>query len=73
MICPECKRLGQRSKVYPGMCTSTLMAVSRYYDEDGNLHTHDPNKWRTQYRCSRGHAWIENRRNECKACKEKEE
>jgi hypothetical protein len=58
-FCPECQKEGQRSKVYIGATSVTLMAVHRYYDEDGDLHVDDPNKMTTTYSCSNGHQWRE--------------
>jgi hypothetical protein len=61
MICPECKKAGKKSKVYPsyGMRTA-IMGYQPYYDESGQLHQHDPNFTKTSYRCSNGHEWIGN-------------
>jgi len=58
MICPKCKELGLKSKVFVGMSTSTLMYFAPYYDyydEDGNYHYDDPNIHTTGYSCSNGH------------------
>jgi len=60
MICPECKKLGKKSLVYPGACMSTLLAAIPYYDEDGNYHFNDPNTVTQGYSCSNGHHWSEN-------------
>lgn len=62
MKCPQCAAEGERSKVYPGMTTTTCMAVSSWYDEDGNYHRHNPNTTTTHYSCSRGHEWTETQR-----------
>ncbi len=59
MKCPECVAEGERSKVYPHESHRTLLAVQRYFDEDGTYHSHDPNKTTTKYECSRGHKWSE--------------
>lgn len=61
VVCAECRDEGERSRVYPGPTTRTLMAGHRYYDEDGRLHISDPNKTTTAYVCSRGHRWEETR------------
>lgn len=58
-FCPECKKKGLKSKVYIGSMTSTLMAGSQYYDEEGNYHYNDPNHTTTYYSCSNGHKWSE--------------
>jgi len=58
MKCPECVKEGLRSRVSFGATSTTLMGVSRYYDEDGKLVVHDPNTRTTRYNCSEGHVWI---------------
>lgn len=65
MICETCKAQGLKSCVYPGQSTVTLMGWSPYYDEKGELHSHDPNWHTTSYRCSNGHEWTENIRRPC--------
>ena len=57
--CPECVRLGQRSILHIGATTTTLLATSRYYDEDGVYHENNPNTRGTEYWCSAGHRWTE--------------
>lgn len=57
MKCPECERLGERSKLYmPDCYSSTAMAGTRtYYDEDGHRHHHEVNSSHGWARCSNGH------------------
>lgn len=55
MICPECEKTGQKSKVYGGFGLTTAMFSPGYYDEDGNYHHHDPNTTTSKYNCSNGH------------------
>jgi len=57
--CSCCIEDKEKSKVYPGGCSSTLMARSSYYDEEGCLHYHDPNYTTCYYSCSRGHKWSQ--------------
>ena len=59
MICPQCKKLGKRSRVYCGVSIVTCIGYTPYYDEDGNYHQNDPNKTTTEYSCSHGHFWSE--------------
>jgi len=59
MKCPTCVAEGERSMVYVGSGTSTLMGVAAYYDEQGERHYHDSNRLTTYYHCSRGHDWME--------------
>jgi hypothetical protein len=60
-FCPECQKLGLKSKVFIGGCTSTLLNCgSGYYDEDGDYHPPDPcNTTTCEYTCSNGHTWME--------------
>lgn len=57
MRCPECVRLGLRSRLYAPTCyTRTAMGGSQqYYDEDGNRHYHEVNRSHGQGHCSEGH------------------
>lgn len=57
ILCPQCKKLKQKSKVYLIGSTKTLLGWSPYWDEEGRYHSHDPNKVRTGYNCNRGHTW----------------
>ena len=59
MICPQCKKLGKKSRVYCGISTVTCIGFIPYYDEDGHYHHNDPNKTTTEYACSNGHHWVE--------------
>ena len=65
MICPECKKEGKKSQVYPGMSTVTAMYFQPYYDEEGRYHHHDGNHQSTSYSCSNGHDWMEDAPNSC--------
>ena len=58
MICDQCRCAGQRSRVYPGQMSTTLMASSPYYDEDGNYVHVDPNTTTEHFRCSNGHRFC---------------
>lgn len=66
MICPQCKELGLKSRVYasPRMRTPFLYC-ELFYDEEGQSHTHDRNTTTTSYRCSQGHSWIESSTGSC--------
>lgn len=66
MRCPFCVEEGERSIVnVPGYSTRTLMMGHSFYDEDGRLHSHDPNVSSADYSCSRGHRWIHSSRSSC--------
>jgi hypothetical protein len=57
MICSECAKAGMKSRVYPGLMTTTALHYDPFYDEEGQLHQHDPNVSTIAYRCSNGHSW----------------
>jgi len=69
MICKECKKEGLKSTIYiaSGGIT-TLMGDSRYYDEEGNYHHHDPNKTSARHWCSNGHEWYVTSQTKCPSC-----
>lgn len=58
VFCPECQRLGGKSKVLVGASDRTLLWSTPYYDEDGQYHNHDSNITTTVYTCSKGHEFI---------------
>ena len=70
MKCPECERLGERSKLYmPDSYMSTAMGGSQnYYDEDGDHHYHEVNHSSGQGHCSNGHVLNVTRSTKCKSC-----
>lgn len=48
----------QQGKVYPALFSrSTQVNIRKFYDEDGKLHVHDPNKRWQSYTCSNGHTY----------------
>ncbi len=65
MFCPECKRAGKKSKVYPGTSSTTLVYYPPFYDEEGSYHHHDANVTTTDFWCSNGHAWMEQTQPRC--------
>lgn len=70
MICPKCKEEGKKSKVYSGGGRVTLMGSSGmcFWDENGVQHSHDPNTFTRNYRCSRGHEWTTKSKAPCPNC-----
>jgi len=68
MKCPVCIEKGLKSTVSIGISMSTCMGFSQYYDEEGNLHVHDPNRMTTSYNCSKGHRWSNSRIGSCSNC-----
>lgn len=65
MICPQCRKEGLKSKVYPGGGSTTLMYCQPFYDEGGKYHHHDSNTTRYNYSCSNGHEWVEYSKGSC--------
>lgn len=68
MKCPECVKEGKRSTVSQGMSMTTCMGWAPFYDEDGNYHSHDPNRHETAYSCSNGHYFGESSVVKCPSC-----
>jgi len=67
MKCSECEESNQVSKVYMQGGSTTLMAYTTYWDEEGIYHDHDPNTHTRSYTCSNGHSWTIKRINPCPA------
>lgn len=65
MKCPECVKEDEKSTIQVGGMITTSMAWTPFYDEDGELHSHDPNTSSTSYSCSRGHKWSESYQHKC--------
>lgn len=65
MFCPECQKLGLRSRVYPGVGTVTLLYCPPFYDEEGRMHHHDLNTTTQDFICSNGHSWSRDFRGSC--------
>jgi hypothetical protein len=59
MVCPECKKTGEKSRVFDCGFSRTLMYYPAFFDEDGKRHRHSRNITRTTYECSNGHEWVE--------------
>lgn len=68
MKCPVCLQMGEKSKVFSRWSSSTCMGSQKYWDEDGNLHIHDPNRTTAQYSCSNGHIWNVDSWHGCPSC-----
>ncbi len=59
MKCKECVEAGLRSKIAITGSRQTMAGWQPYYDEDGKLHSHNPNKITSGYKCTNGHSWEE--------------
>ncbi len=68
MKCPECQKEGLKSSVYEGAGMTTCMGWVPYYDEDGNYHSHNPNKHMMDFSCSKGHEWSTAYQSTCSSC-----
>jgi len=67
--CPKCVEQGKRSKLYGGDGgTRTLMSFTVYHDEDGQYHSHDPNRLTSGYQCSEGHRFSVTYSSACPSC-----
>ena len=66
MICSECRKHGQRSRVYIIDSYYDLqIAQDRFFDEEGHWHVHDTNTSTTTYQCTNNHKWSETKYSMC--------
>jgi len=70
MNCPSCAAQGITSEVTIVSNAGSTLAWQPHTDERGLVHEHDPNIYRTTYRCARGHQWLEKTRKPCPLCGE---
>ncbi len=68
VVCRTCASEGLKSTVTPGPTFTTDMLCQPFYDEAGLYHDHDANLQSTEYWCSRGHRWTEQRHAKCPTC-----
>ena len=60
IVCPECKKIEQRSEVrIYRQIKGTDVMPDIYFDESGNKHIHSYSFNHEFYRCSNGHKWDE--------------
>jgi hypothetical protein len=57
MICPECHKLGKKSRIWLSYSTSTAVHYPESYDEKGKLINNNCNKTSEIYDCSNGHTF----------------
>jgi len=57
-VCPECQRMGLKSKIYVSGGYATLLGWEPFYDEAGNYHSHDPNVHISYITCTHGHRYM---------------
>lgn len=69
MKCTQCEKEDKKSRVYQHGGSSTLMGYQNYYDEQGKLHSHNPNKYKYFYNCSEGHSFSIEYLSACSNCK----
>lgn len=68
MICPKCKELGEKSRVYGGTGMTTCAYYTPYWDEEGVYHHHDGNRHTYSYNCSNGHSITVTGTGKCPNC-----
>jgi hypothetical protein len=68
MKCQKCIDEGLRSRVYSDGISSKMMGWSTYYDEDGIYHSHNPNGIEKWFRCSEGHRFHIDGKEQCANC-----
>jgi len=68
MICPVCEENEKSSTVSIINFSYENLIIKTYYDENGELHTHDPNIYVTKYRCSNNHIFTISGKSHCDMC-----
>jgi len=68
MVCPKCKEENKKSHLYLQGGFVTCMGYERYYDEDGNYHSHDTNVHSEVFNCSNGHRFSVKKLIKCQSC-----
>ncbi len=58
IICPVCKESKMKSKSFLIYANTTLLAVEHGYNENGEYFRDDPNTRDEHYRCSNGHEFY---------------
>ncbi len=64
-FCPRCQNKRIKSRIYLQGTVRTALAPAIWWDEDGELHAHDPNVLSSKYMCGRGHQWEETETGTC--------
>ena len=66
VLCPECVRGKMTSRVFmKPVAKSTLVHFEKFYDKEGELHSHNPNVIEQAFSCSNGHHWRDFIRYRC--------
>lgn len=65
MKCPHCVREEKKSTLSVQKASPIEGRVSRYWDEEGNLHVHDDTVYRDVFQCSSGHTWMTEQKSRC--------
>lgn len=68
MKCSKCIEEKKTSRITPLGQSTTLMANTPYYDENGKFHSHNWNTLTNVYECSNGHLWETKCNRECPSC-----
>lgn len=68
MICKECQKANQKSRIsILGVATTDMLCPS-YYDEEGVYHHHDINIITESFQCSNNHRWTTGKHPRCPSC-----
>ncbi len=61
-ICSTCKEMGSKSVVFLATEATDIIQWNPRYDEEGKLHSHNPNKVYNVFKCAKGHvhefSWL---------------
>lgn len=68
MKCPYCEVQDKKSTVSVVGNSTTLMHTIPYYDEVGQYHYHDSNRYTIFLKCSNGHEWSDINTSGCPSC-----
>lgn len=65
VLCDQCQKEGKKSRVTCNPPVVDRGKVEEYWDEDGELHQHDGNRYGYHYNCSQGHNWDDYKTAKC--------
>lgn len=65
MKCPHCVRDNLKSTLTVKKAEPIAGEVTRFWDEEGNLHVHDETNYRDVFSCSNGHNWMTEQKSRC--------
>lgn len=65
MKCPHCIKNETKSTLSVKKGVPISGEVTRYWDEDGNLHVHDETIYVDVFSCSNNHHWVTEQKSRC--------